>query len=583
MKKTITVLSFMWQELKKYTWYIIATFVLYGIFVAIGDALVPLYIKRVTNALEAASYNNAFIAVGWLIGLYVIQRVCLFVSIRILSYFESLTSRDLNTRSMKSFLSHSYNFYTQRFTGSLVEKSKRIGNSVIAVVDILLFNFFGLIISIGSILTLLFIENVSLGFTFVGFLILYVLIVRWMGKKMSPIYEDRSAAKTKFNAVISDIFTNIQTVLAFGSRDREIEKFENSNENFHQKRYRAWKMAVNYQDGIGFLPPLFTGMVTLYAIYLASVGSLSVGSVVLVFILGNNFSNQIWRINRSVKDFVSHISDCVEAIELIEHPQEITDEDSARSNFVPKSGEVVMNNISFTYPDGDAVFKNFNLHIPDKQSVGIVGKSGSGKTTITKLLLRLYDTNKGSILYGDTNIKELKQKELKQAIAYVPQDTILFHRTIYENIAYGNPDASNDEVYAAAEAAHVDEFVKEFTDGYQTMVGERGIKLSGGQRQRIGIARAMLKKDAPLLIMDEATSSLDTLSEQYIQDSFEDLSENRTTIVIAHRLSTIQKMDRIIVLENGKIVEDGNHFELLEKNGYYAELWNSQKSELIIT
>ena len=244
-------------------------------------------------------------------------------------------------------------------------------------------------------------------------------------------------------------------------------------------------------------------------------------------------------------------------------------------------GNVSLENISFTYPKGEHVFENFSLIIPKGQSVGIVGKSGSGKTTITKLLLRFYDVDSGSITVDGQNITTVTQNDLRSSIAYIPQETILFHRTIYENIAYGNLEASREEVMAIAKVAHVDEFVDKLEDGYETKVGERGIKLSGGQRQRVGIARAMLKKSAPILVMDEATSSLDTVSEQYIQDSFEQLSRDRTTIVIAHRLSTIQKMDRIIVMEEGKIIEDGTHKALLAKNGYYAKLWDSQVDRMI--
>ena len=370
--------------------------------------------------------------------------------------------------------------------------------------------------------------------------------------------------------------------LFFSSQSNEHETFNQSNQDFHEKRYRSWRMAINYQDTIGFLPLLFTSGVTMYAIYLASIGSMSIGSVVLVFLLGNNFGDQIWRINRTVKDFVSMISDCIESIEIIEQKPSVQDILNPPT-FIPTSGEINFKNIDFTYPEGDHVFDNFSLKIPHNQSIGIVGKSGSGKTTITKLLLRLYDLDSGEITFDSSAIEKIRQSDLRKFIAYVPQDTILFHRTIYENIAYGNLHATKQEVYHAAKMAHVDEFVTEFSDGYETMVGERGVKLSGGQRQRIGIARAMLKKNAPVLIMDEATSSLDTLSEKYIQESFESLSQGRTTIVIAHRLSTIQKMDRILVLDNGKIVEDGSHRELIQMNGHYAELWNSQIDELIIT
>jgi ABC-type multidrug transport system fused ATPase/permease subunit len=580
MKNTKKVLSIIWIEMKKYRWYALVTVILFGGMIVIGDAIVPLYIKKIIDVLGVGEFTSAFSLMWILIGAYFLQRILLFCSMHTLSYFQSLLARDLYASSFDYFTSHSYNFYANEFMGSLVEKSKRLGSNVIGIIDTMLFNFFSITVSVISILVLLFIENVTMGFIFLGFLLIYSLLVRWMSKKMAPPYRERSLSKTAVNSTLSDILTNMQTVLFFSSHANERDTFKKSNQNFHKKRYRAWRAAINYHETLGFLPSLFTSGVTMYAVYLASIGSMSTGSVVLIFLLGNNFGDQIWRINHAVKDFVSMISDCIESIEIIEQEPSVQDVPNP-TTFIPKSGEINFKNISFTYPEGDHVFNNFTLKIPHQQSIGIVGKSGSGKTTITKLLLRLYDIDSGEITFDGSAIGTMRQKYLRKSIAYVPQDTVLFHRTIYENITYGNLHASKEEVLHAAKMAHVDEFVSGFNDGYKTMVGERGVKLSGGQRQRIGIARAMLKKDAPVLVMDEATSSLDTISEQYIQESFASLSQGRTTIVIAHRLSTIQKMDRILVLDKGNIVEDGSHKELLIINGHYAQLWNSQIDELI--
>ena len=219
--------------------------------------------------------------------------------------------------------------------------------------------------------------------------------------------------------------------------------------------------------------------------------------------------------------------------------------------------------------------QDFNLIIKPGERIGLVGHSGAGKSTITKLLLRFADALEGSIVIDNQDIKNVTQNDLRKVISYVPQEPILFHRSIKENIAYSKPDATKEEIIEVAKKAHAHEFIEKLPQGYDTLVGERGIKLSGGERQRVAIARAMLK-DSPILMLDEATSSLDSISEHYIQDAFNELMKGKTTIVIAHRLSTIQKMDRIIVLDKGKIVEQGTHKELLELNGSYAELWNHQ-------
>jgi len=243
-----------------------------------------------------------------------------------------------------------------------------------------------------------------------------------------------------------------------------------------------------------------------------------------------------------------------------------------------KDGAINLHDITFHYRDGNtdqAVFKNLTLDIKPGEKVGLVGPSGGGKSTLTRLLLRFDDVVRGDISIDGQNIAQVTQTSLRQAISYVPQEPLLFHRPVDENIAYGNPDASQADIVKAAKAAHADDFITALADGYGTVVGERGVKLSGGQRQRVAIARAILK-NSPILVLDEATSALDSESEVLIQDALWKLMEGRTAIVIAHRLSTIQKMDRIIVLEHGEIVEQGTHAELLKKHGVYAKLWAHQ-------
>ncbi|HET6622403.1 MAG TPA: ATP-binding cassette domain-containing protein, partial [Candidatus Saccharimonadales bacterium] len=245
-------------------------------------------------------------------------------------------------------------------------------------------------------------------------------------------------------------------------------------------------------------------------------------------------------------------------------------------------GRVVFDNVSFAHPDDkkDVLFTKLNLDIKAGQKIGLVGHSGSGKTTLTKLLLRFMDTDTGSITIDGHNIRDIAQTDLRSSIAYVPQEPLLFHRTLAENIAYAKPDASLEEIRSAADKANALEFIERLPHGFDTVVGERGIKLSGGQRQRIAIARAILK-DAPVLILDEATSALDSESEKSIQQALSQLMKGRTAIVIAHRLSTIRKLDRIIVMETGMIREDGDHQQLIDQGGIYAHLWHHQSGGLI--
>ncbi|HEY1644921.1 MAG TPA: ABC transporter ATP-binding protein, partial [Candidatus Saccharimonadales bacterium] len=250
-----------------------------------------------------------------------------------------------------------------------------------------------------------------------------------------------------------------------------------------------------------------------------------------------------------------------------------------------KSGEISFNNVDFSYDNSsknNKLFHNFNLTIKPGERVGLVGPSGGGKTSATKLLLRFIDIQDGSIKIDGQDIRNISQADLHQAIAYVPQEPLLFHRSLYENISYGNPQASKEKVMKASKEAHADDFISSLPNGYETLVGERGIKLSGGQRQRVAIARAMLK-NAPILVLDEATSALDSESEKYIQTALWELMRGKSSLVIAHRLSTIQHLDRIIVLDEGRIIEEGTHKELLKEGGLYAKLWAHQSGGFLET
>ena len=321
-----------------------------------------------------------------------------------------------------------------------------------------------------------------------------------------------------------------------------------------------------------------TGIMLVVFLFIIITGSntlgFAIGDVVLLYTLTTNIINHIWDTSNILRDINRTLGDAAEMVKILDTPTEI--EDHTDRPLVVSSAEIDFHNITFQHSDSKTpLFENFSLKINAGERIGLVGISGSGKTTLTKLLLRFSDVQKGEILIDGQDISSVTQHSLRESIAYVPQETLLFHRSIAENIAYGKPNASRDEIERVAHLASADDFIEKMPEGYETLAGERGNKLSGGQRQRVAIARAFLK-DAPILILDEATSALDSESEAAIQKATERLMKGRTSIVVAHRLSTIANLDRIVVLKDGKIIEQGSHRQLLLHDGPYKHLWSRQ-------
>ncbi|MEZ4870691.1 MAG: ABC transporter ATP-binding protein [Bdellovibrionales bacterium] len=311
-----------------------------------------------------------------------------------------------------------------------------------------------------------------------------------------------------------------------------------------------------------------------YALSLLGKGEISVGSFAMVASLSLLIIEDSRGLSRRFLEFFEYLGNISDGVKLLIRPLEITDKVDAKP-LVCTNGEVEFRDVCFSYSEGKTVFKNLNVKIEPGQKVGLVGYSGSGKTTFVNLILRLFDLQSGGIFLDNQKISDHTQDSLRSIISMIPQDPMLFHRSLRENIRYGKPNATDAEIERAAKQARAHDFILETEKGYESLVGERGVKLSGGQRQRIAITRAILK-DSPILIMDEATSSLDSVTEKTIQETLDILMQNKTVIVVAHRLSTISHLDRILVFDDGKIIEDGSHNELINMNGHYAHLWSMQ-------
>ncbi len=499
---------------------------------------------------------------------------------RIQSYFTWQLEIQVKYDMINAIFSHlgrmSQRFHSDRFSGALVSQSTKYVNAFERMMDDFIWNILpGLATLVFSVLVLLFISPVFAGGALVLSLIYIGLMYRRITKQM-PVNTRAAEAESAETAALADALTNIETIRAFGREDHENDRFAKVAGKVLETNNDLSKEVFKSEALSHVQTNTFQVLAVVIGLLAVAETHANISLLYLLISYTQAIVNQILQFSRIVRNVNRSLGDAVEMTRILDMEPDVQDrEDSAKSNI--HRGGIEFDKVMFHYPENpdDALFKCLSLRIKPGEKVGLVGPSGGGKTTITKLLLRFMDVQGGEILIDNQNIAGMKQVELRQHIAYVPQEPMLFHRSLSENIRYGNLSATHEEIVAVARMAHADEFISRLQHGYDTLVGERGIKLSGGQRQRVAIARAMLK-NAPVLVLDEATSALDSGSEILIQDALWKLMENRTALVIAHRLSTIQKMDRIIVLDQGEIVEQGTHKELLAIGGVYAELWAHQ-------
>lgn len=396
----------------------------------------------------------------------------------------------------------------------------------------------------------------------------------WMSKRLVNLSDIHTNAESMISGQLVDSITNVSNIRIFARRIYEVFRLENSllvtKDTFQIKE--IFLVKLHFVQGM--LIAIMLGFMVYFLIHLYGNHLISVGDFALILGLSIEVAHITWYTMSQVDEFYQAVGKCKQSLSSLIVPQNIKDKKEAPNVLIIK-GQITFEGVKFNYKGTEPLFQNKSVTIEAGQKVGLVGYSGSGKSTFANLILRLYDVTEGSILIDGQDIRNMTQDSLRSNIAMIPQDPSLFHRTLMENIRYGRIEASDSEVIEAAKKAHAHEFINKLQLGYESPVGERGIKISGGQRQRIAIARAILK-NAPILILDEATSQLDSVTESKIQDSLWELMEDKTTIVIAHRLSTLLHMDRIIVFDQGNIVEDGTHAELLDRNGLYKTLWDAQ-------
>lgn len=564
----------------KYKWSFYLTFVFYAFRVFFDSVLKAVYFKKIIDVISGPSLPKEIftsqliylvvINILILIGGYAFSRLGAWVIV----YFQSNLMRELSDYSFGKIIKNSYGFFSNRFTGSLVTKSRRFVRAFEVMHDTLVFNFWDTFIILLGIFVVLFIQAPLVASIFLFWFFIYIIIISFFVKKRMFYDIAKAEADSRVGGRLADVFSNIFALKVFSAKEREKTSFGEVTLSEEKHRNNSWYFG-NKQDAVqAGLMTVVQAVVLYLIIKLWIEGSMTTGTVVLIQTYMLIIFDRLWDLGKATTKFMESAADMKEVIDIFEVKPDILEPEKPEISRM-KTGNIEFKNVSFVYDSGQKVFNNFNLKIKSGERIGLVGHSGAGKSTITKLLLRFVDVSAGEIEIDGQDIQAVLQDDLWRTISYVPQEPILFHRTIGENIAYGKPNATKEEIIFAARRAHADEFISTLQNGYETLVGERGVKLSGGERQRVAIARVMLTH-TPILILDEATSSLDSISESYIQDAFNELMKEKTTIVIAHRLSTVQKMDKIIVLDKGQIVEQGNHKELLEKDGVYANLWNHQ-------
>jgi len=532
--------------------------------------------KLLVDAMAQGSSNrgaaDVWFPLGLFIGLIVIENVFWRLGGWLGCRTVVASMVDIRVDLFKHLTGHPMRYFTEHFAGSLGNRISALGQAAGAIYGGLVWKIVPPIVDfIGAVVVLLTVDW-RMAVALILFVAIVAVLITGFGIRGRAKHQRFAAQSARVGGELVDAVSNVWTIKAFSARDREAERLANEIGYEAKAQRRSWMYLEKARVIHDICLSLMAGGMLVWAITLWVDGSVTAGDVVLVSALTFRILHGSRDLALALVDTTQQIGAIDDTLRIIVQPHGLEDSETL---LLLAEGDITFEDISFGYPKRGMLFEHLNLHIPAGQKVGVVGPSGAGKSTLIQLLQRLDDVQAGRILIDGQDVRSVSQNSLREKIAVVPQETALFNRTIRENIRYGRPDATDNEVEEAARQAFCDAFIRELPQGYDTLVGERGVMLSGGQRQRLGIARAFLK-DAPILILDEATSALDTQSEGEIQAALNNLVHNRTVVAVAHRLSTLASFDRIIVLRNGLIIEDGAPMELRSRGGAFEALWRMQ-------
>lgn len=571
--------SFIFHFLKSYPWsagFIIGLSVLSGCYATVNAYLMKVLIDDVSKI--SVTEADLLTIVFWPALLFIINYEIHNLSWRGIQYINIKTGPKIQnqiTQEMFSYAEkHSYRYFQDNFSGSIANYISSLADNIFTILTNITPFLIRQIVQPILALVLMFFVNPFFALAFLAWILFFLSISLFFSKKITNLSDVLAEGYSQLSGKIVDSISNSNNIRLF-ARERFEENYLHSSledvaNKFRRKGWFEFKLSLVQ----GLSVTLLIAVMIFGLIKLRMLGLVTVGDFALILSLALYVTEGIWYFTEQVHRLNDLIGRCNQSLAVIIVPHEIVDAPEAKPIHITK-GDIAFHEVTFNYKRNANIFENKSVVIPGGQRIGLVGYSGSGKTTFVNLIVRLFEVSSGKITIDGQNISKVTQNSLREQIGFIPQDPVLFHRSLMENIRYGRIEATDEQVIIAAEKAHAHEFIMATPDTYQSLVGERGIKLSGGQRQRISIARAILK-NAPILILDEATSALDSVTESYIQESLENLMQGKTVIVIAHRLSTLLAMDRILVFDQGRIVEDGNHTSLMAKQGMYAQLWNSQ-------
>ena len=546
-------------------------------------AIAPIFVsKLLTNIANGSATldSSMSLLISYAIIMFIGNVVIFRFSIAMIYISETKMGKFIATSVFKHLTEKSLGYHANKMSGGIISDASKLNGAYERFWDNLTFTAVPIITTIVSIcIALSFIMwQYAIVLALLSITIIAIIIKSQI--ILAPTSAKVAKQSSKMTAYFADTISNVSAVKAFAREKSELKHFTKHFDNYRFAVMKEMKGVLVVTGVMSTMMTLMNVVAFVAAIFATEYQIANIGAIYLVVNYTFSVVSQLWQVSSTTRTYIRIIGDASPMIGILDEPIEIKDPINP-SPLIINLAKINFNNIKFTHDENEkALFDNFNLSINPGEQVGLIGKSGSGKTSLARLLLRFSDIENGEITIDDQNIANVKQSALHKAIAYVSQEPTLFHRSIRDNIAYGKPNANDNEILEAARKANALDFIKALPKGLDTTIGERGVKLSGGQRQRIAIARAILK-DAPILVLDEASSALDSESEQLIQGALSKLMKGRTSIVIAHRLSTIAKLDRIVVLDDGKITEQGTHNELITNNGIYSKLWSHQSGGFI--